>query len=97
MPQGILVFAEQVDGVFRKVAFEMVSEGRRLADALGEPLTAAVLGSDVTGLAEELKKYGKPFEMETFPKEWHIWTTPGFNNNWRLTVDFFQRHLAPAI
>ena len=48
-------------------------------------------------LAEELKKYGKPFEMETFPKEWHIWTTPGFNNNWRLTVDFFQRHLAPAI
>jgi electron transfer flavoprotein alpha subunit len=58
MARGILVFAEQVDGVFRKVAFEIVSEGRRLADTLGEPLTAVVLGSGVENLAETLKKYG---------------------------------------
>jgi hypothetical protein len=32
MPHGVLVFAEQVDGSFRKVAYEVVSEGRRLAD-----------------------------------------------------------------
>ena len=35
MAQGVLVFAEQIDSSFRKVAFEVVSEGRRLADALG--------------------------------------------------------------
>jgi len=44
-------------------------------------------------LARELEKHGKPFEMKIVPREWHIWTTPGFNTNWRLTVDFFRRHL----
>ena len=44
-------------------------------------------------LAEALKKYNKPFEMKIFPKEWHIWTTPGFGNNWKLTIEFFERHL----
>lgn len=58
MSNGVLAFAEQVDGIFRKVAHEVVSEGRRLADALGEPLTAVVLGSDVADMAAELGTYG---------------------------------------
>jgi electron transfer flavoprotein alpha subunit len=58
MPQGILVYAEQVDGSFRKIAYEVVSEGRRLADTLGEAVTAVVLGSGVDGMAGDLGKYG---------------------------------------
>ena len=58
MAQGVLVFAEQVDGSFRKIAYEAVSEGRRLADTLGETVTAIVLGSGVDGIAGELGKYG---------------------------------------
>lgn len=58
MPQGVLVFAEQVDGSFRKIAYEAVSEGRRLADTLGEAVTAVVLGSGIEGMAGELGKYG---------------------------------------
>ncbi len=58
MPQGVLVFAEQVDGNFRKIAYETVSEGRRLADTIGKTVTAVVLGSGVEGIAEELGKYG---------------------------------------
>jgi electron transfer flavoprotein alpha subunit len=58
MAQGVLVFAEQVDGSFRKIAYEAVSEGRRLADTLGETVTAIVLGSGVEGIAGELGKYG---------------------------------------
>ena len=58
MPHGVLVFAEQVDGSFRKVAYEVVSEGRRLADNLGEPLTGVVLGSAIESIATELGKYG---------------------------------------
>jgi electron transfer flavoprotein alpha subunit len=58
MAQGVLVFAEQVDGSFRKIAYEAVSEGRRLADTLGETATAVVLGSGVDGIAGELGKYG---------------------------------------
>ena len=58
MAQGVLVVAEQIDGVFRKIAYEAVSEGRRLADALGESLTGVVLGSGVEAMAAELGKYG---------------------------------------
>ncbi len=58
MAQGVLVFAEQVHGSFRKIAYEAVSEARRLADTLGERVTAVVLGSGVDGIAGELGKYG---------------------------------------
>lgn len=58
MAQGVFAITEQREGELRKVSFEVVSEGRRLADGLGADLTAVVLGSGVEGLAEELKKYG---------------------------------------
>ena len=58
MAQGVLVLAEQVDGSFRKIAYEVVSEGRRLADTLGETVSAVVLGSGVERIAVELGKYG---------------------------------------
>ncbi len=58
MAQGVLVFAEYMDGAFRKIAFEAVSEGRRLADAINGPLIGVVLGAGVEGTAAELGKYG---------------------------------------
>ena len=58
MAQGVFAITEQRDGELRKVSFEVVSEGRRVADGIGAELTAVVLGSGIDGLAEELKKYG---------------------------------------
>ncbi len=58
MAQGVFAITEQRDGELRKISFEAVSEGRRLADGLGADLIAVVLGSGIEGLAEELKKYG---------------------------------------
>ena len=58
MLQGIMVVAEQSDGAFRKVAFEVLSEGKRIADRLGCSLTAVVLGSDIETCAQELQAYG---------------------------------------
>ena len=58
MASGVFVFAEQVDNGFKKSTLEAVSEGRRLADALGEPLCAMVLGSGIADLATELGTYG---------------------------------------
>lgn len=58
MAQGIFAITEQRDGQLRKLSFEAVSEGRRLADGLGSDLTAVLLGAGVEGLAEEIKKYG---------------------------------------
>ncbi len=58
MAQGIFVITEQQDGAFRKVTFEAVSEGRRLADGLNTDLTAVVMGSGVENITGELEKYG---------------------------------------
>jgi electron transfer flavoprotein alpha subunit len=58
MAQGVIAITEQRDGKFRKVSYEVVSEGRRIADGLACSLTAIVLGSGVDGLAAEIKKFG---------------------------------------
>jgi electron transfer flavoprotein alpha subunit len=58
MSAGILVYTEYVDGGFKKSAFEVVSEGRRLADGLGTDLTAVVLGHGITDAAGQLGTYG---------------------------------------
>ncbi|RJR22763.1 MAG: electron transfer flavoprotein subunit alpha/FixB family protein [Desulfobacteraceae bacterium] len=58
MAQGVWAVAEQRDGVFRKISYEIVSEGRRLADKLGQKLTAVVLGASVKDKAAELGQYG---------------------------------------
>lgn len=54
----VFAIAEQRDGEFRKVTFESVSEGRRIADSLGVDLTAVVLGSGVEAAAATLGNYG---------------------------------------
>ena len=41
--RGVLVLAEVSDGKLAGIAQELLGAGRRLADALGEPLAAAVL------------------------------------------------------
>ncbi len=58
MAQAVLAITEQMNGVFRKVAFEAVSEGRRIAHSLGAKLTVLVIGSGIEKAAEELGKYG---------------------------------------
>ena len=50
----VLVIAEQVDGVFRKVTFEALSAARRL----DSEVVAVVLGSGIEGAAAQLGKYG---------------------------------------
>jgi electron transfer flavoprotein alpha subunit len=58
MAQGVIAVTEQRDGRFRKVSYEVVSEGRRIADGMGCPLTAVVIGSGVDALGAEIKAYG---------------------------------------
>ncbi len=58
MTQGVLVFAEVAQGGLTVIAKEMLGAGRRLADALGEPLLAAVLGSGVQEAAQEAVYHG---------------------------------------
>jgi electron transfer flavoprotein alpha subunit len=58
MAQGVWTIAEQRGGEIRKVTYEIVSEGRRLADAMGQELTVVLLGSNIKDKAAELGHYG---------------------------------------
>lgn len=60
MPSGgeIWVLAEQRRGRLQDVSLELVSEGRKLADELGEQLGAVIVGSDIAELAEPLVHLG---------------------------------------
>jgi electron transfer flavoprotein alpha subunit len=54
----ILVVAEIKDGVARKTTLEMLSEGRRLADAKGMPVGVLALGTLGAGEADRLAQHG---------------------------------------
>ena len=58
MPQGVMIFAETVGAALAPIAKEMCGVGRRLADTLGEPLIAALVGSDVGDAAQETIAHG---------------------------------------
>lgn len=55
---SIVVFAEQRGGNLRKITFEVISEGKRLAAAAGDSLKVLLAGNNIAGLADELKKFG---------------------------------------
>lgn len=55
---NILVFAEQRNGILKKVAFEMLGLGSQLAAGLGGTVEAALLGSGLSGLPDTLAQYG---------------------------------------
>ena len=58
MPNGVMAISEHTDGNFRKVTYEAISEGRRIADRLGEDLTAVVIGGGADSTEQTLKNYG---------------------------------------
>ena len=52
--KNIAVFIEQHSGEIAGVSYEMLGEGRKLADALGERLLAVLLGNGMSQKAESL-------------------------------------------
>jgi electron transfer flavoprotein alpha subunit len=87
MAQGVFAITEQRDGELRKVSFEAVSEGRRVADGLGTELIAVVLGSGIDDLAEELKKYGPDKILVADDPALADYTTDAYTN---VLVEFIQ-------
>jgi electron transfer flavoprotein alpha subunit len=55
---NIAVFIEQRDGALKKVAWQMISEARRLADAGGGEVWGVFLGPDAGPATAEAGKYG---------------------------------------
>lgn len=52
--KGVWVYIEQFEGQARNVGYELLSEGRKLADAMGEELAGVVIGDQVEHLTKEV-------------------------------------------
>jgi electron transfer flavoprotein alpha subunit len=55
--QNVIIFVEHSKGQTRKVTFELATEARKLADALGGKAHAVVLGAGAAAIADQLKSY----------------------------------------
>lgn len=55
---GVWVFCEQRDGVLNTTSFELLSEGRKLADDLHTELCGLLIGDKVEDLSAQLGGYG---------------------------------------
>jgi electron transfer flavoprotein alpha subunit len=56
--KNVSVFIEQHEGVIAGVSYEMLGEGRKLADALGEKLIAILIGNGMKSQADSLVSHG---------------------------------------
>lgn len=58
MASGMWIFANQKKGQISSSAFELLNIGRKLADQLGQPLTAVLFGHNVKDAAAQLTAHG---------------------------------------
>lgn len=85
----VWVFAEQETGRLSDVPLELMSKGRELADKLGVPLAAVLLGRDVKALAGKLVSHGadKVYLAEADPLA--VYQTAGYA---KVLCDLIHAH-----
>jgi electron transfer flavoprotein alpha subunit len=90
---GILVYAEHKDGKIKKVAFEILSEAKKLVEKNGGPLCAVLIGSGVEGMATALGSYGAQKVYCVEAADLGTYTTGGYT---KALCDLVQQE-KPAI
>lgn len=87
---GIFAFAESRDGELRKVAQEVVTAARTLADGLGTEVHAVALGaSGLSGAGAELGKYGADKVFVGESGAFQNYSPEGFTT---VIVNFIKEH-----
>lgn len=89
MAKGIWVFAEQSEGTVRKVAYEILSQARKIADTLGEELSAVIMGEDVESVAKKFAPYGADRVYVVENPALKDYTTEGYT---KALVDLVKQH-----
>lgn len=109
MSAGILVFIEHRNGALNKTSLEAVAAAQQLRQALQEPVTAVVLGSDVNALAQDIAGYDVVKVLEATHAKLADYTPDGYSDamehvvrqvNARLVVlphTYLVRDFAPKL
>jgi electron transfer flavoprotein alpha subunit len=56
--KSVMIFCETTEGKLASIATELLGGGRKLADDLGQELSAVLIGSGISSLAQEAIAYG---------------------------------------
>jgi electron transfer flavoprotein alpha subunit len=78
---GVLVFADQKNGTFRQVIFEMLGEVKKIAKHLGEELHAVVLGKDIGACSVPLAEAGAEKIYLIDNAQLETYTTDGYSKS----------------
>ncbi|SIQ46058.1 electron transfer flavoprotein alpha subunit apoprotein [Alkalispirochaeta americana] len=76
---GVWVFAEQRGGVLQPVVFELLGEGRKLADQIGCSLSAILCGEKVSALTGDLFEHGADSVYVADAPELANYTSDGYS------------------
>jgi electron transfer flavoprotein alpha subunit len=77
---GVWIIAEQRDGEFRKITYEVASAAKKVADELGTDVTAVVLGSGMEGACADLGKFGVAKVLYGDGEAFAAYTTEAYTN-----------------
>ncbi|SFX09400.1 electron transfer flavoprotein alpha subunit apoprotein [Thermoactinomyces sp. DSM 45891] len=87
--RGVLVFVEQRNGIAKKVSWQLLGAGKKLADKLEVPLMAFVIGDEVGHLAEEAIYYGADRVFLCQGSELRDYRTRPYS---RITLKLIEEH-----
>lgn len=76
--KGVWVFIEQAGGQIRGVSHELLGEGRKLADAMGQELAGVLIGNQVETLSKDLFASGADKVYLVEGAEYGHYNTDGF-------------------
>ena len=85
--KGILVFAEQRDGVLQNVGLELVGKAKELAQTLEVPVTAVVIGHNIEKLADTLGEYGADKVILVDQPKLELYDTEAYAQVFKAIID----------
>lgn len=88
--KGVWVFAEQRNNEIMPVVFELLGEGRKLADDIGTELCAIVCGHEIDALVDELFAYGADKVYVADKPELATYTTDGYTKVIMEAIGMYQ-------
>ena len=80
MSAGILAFIEHRNGVLNKTSLEALAAAQQMGKALQEPVTAVVLGSDVSALSQEIAAFDVVKVLEAVNAKLADYTPDGYSD-----------------
>ena len=88
--KNLWVFIETEEGKAKPVGYELLTPGRRLADANQEKLVAVVIGKNVEGAAKEAEEYGADEVILVDEDAYYNYNTDAFSDAMEQLIKIYK-------